>query len=227
MVKVVSSHFYDLGEIQPNWHSAEFDQSMQASVKYETRISPGGELTVATVGKLVVGRSASSSAEDITGEVNADNLTANLQMAVTQIDGLYRDYREVSPDTALSHALLYRVGKVRSAASILHTMTGNLLPFSPPGTTHRDRFLGDAEAVIVNHRGNPTRIYVGPVPALSGGISKWFATTSEKAPKDRAVLIDRCTVHRASAQLHVGRAPGVFLRDTIRVVTDESEAEEE
>ncbi|MEO5628112.1 MAG: hypothetical protein ABIQ89_04480 [Candidatus Saccharimonadales bacterium] len=217
--EVVASHHVVLGEVEQNWHSAAYDRSIAATVGFETVIGENGIATVIQSEKL-----KTSAITLRTGAITEDPvLVSNLSRGIAQIDELYRDYREISADTRLHHDVEYRVGRARLGASILHALTGNILPFSGPGLSHFDDFVNEDEEVIaLCHRGVPTKLYEGPTRVfdeknvLLASLSRFFVPISVTATQDHAILYDRRMLHAQSAQLLSLRKPGVFLRSVIR-----------
>ncbi len=220
--RVVPSNFVDLGEIEQNWHTPEYDRNIQANCQFETIIGENDELVVAAIGRLTINRATMSNGRTTEDEA----LVGNLGRVVSQIDTYYRQYREIPSDTTLMHDVVYKVGRIRGGAAIHHSLTGNLLPFCGPGTTHFDSFIKDSdEAVMINHKGNPTRVFIGPVRKF-GNDSNWSrlsrltALASVKVPHDRAILFDRDTLHQQSPQFNLLFNRGVFLRDIITILSN-------
>lgn len=147
-----------------------------------------------------------------------------MRNAIAQIDSLYRSHRGVDTNQVVHHGVEYRVGRLRSQAAIMHTMTGNILPFSWPGLAHFDGFLGeDEEAIALNFRGTATQYFTGPVrkfgsdPFFTGALSRLLVPISTVVPANHAILFDRKTLHLQSPQLHIPWKPGVYLRSIVSI----------
>lgn len=219
--EVVASQYIDLGEIEQNWHTPEFDYSFNAAVVYETSLQPENVHAVrAPKGTLSIGRIAFMTDKS----VENPQLVQNLGKAVSQIDKLYRDYRGIEDNKVVRHAVDYRVGLLRSQAAALHCLTGNILPFSVPGRAHFDEFMTeDQEAIAVCYRGIATRFFTGPVRKFGKGVllgrplARLLVPSSTLVPANHAILFDRNALHQQSPQLHIPRRPGVFLRSIVSV----------
>ncbi len=215
----VASQYVDLGEVDPAWHKSETIKSQAVSALFET-IGSGGIAIVSPkeIFKTRIFRGQVA--------IEDEELVGNLTAAVTEIDQLYRGYKELPADTVLRHRVTYRAGRARSSASVLSIITGNILPISGPGFAHYDSFLGDNDAVLLNRGGNPTRVFLGPVRNFDDlpGFSRLLLPPSLKLERDRAALIDRYTLHKQSAQVYTPLRPGIFLRSIISIVPPQAES---
>jgi hypothetical protein len=226
--QVVSSHYEDLGPIDPNLLEAEPGNNFRAGIEIKTQTDSEGGSVINEAGRLMVIRTLFDDYVDIE-ETHYSNPTESISHAVTQIDNYYRQYRGIQPDTVLRHGVTYKVGVNRSDVTFHANIASRLLRISGPSGTHFDSFMNkSAEAVMVNHRGTPSRIFVGPtrkftdnsgiLPIFNGELSRLFVPTSQLVPHDRAILFDRNTLHRQSAQFHNPRRPSVWLRTVIRPI---------
>ncbi len=211
----VASEYVDLGRVEPTWYRPEVVRSQSVKARFQTKIDQDGSITILPEGMDEIGTYFLDKEN-----INDENLLGSLKDFVTQIDLLYRKYREFSSDTVLAHRVLYRAGRARLRGSNFNIVTGNIFPISGPGFAHFDSFLGDRDAIILSRGGNPTRIFIGPVRTLGDRsiISRLLMPPSGKLPHDRAVMIDRHTLHKQTAQIHNPFRPAVFLRSTISVV---------
>lgn len=222
--EVVSSHFVDLGEIDPSWSIVTGGKNVQASASFITSVNDG-QYAIDPDAKMRVGCNSFFSTEaDSTDNAIAEGIVPT----ITELDWIYRDFRNISDDIALRHRIDLCVGRSRMRSSFIHSILGSVLPFAPAGLSHFDGIEPENEAMLINHGGRPTTMYSGPVwkfsknPLFTGSVSRFLVPLSQRVAVEHVILFDRNTLHRMSAQIHNPWKPAAFLRDTVSVEPAES-----
>lgn len=219
--RTVSSECADIGPVELEWDPKNLGNKYEASANFETATKEDGSNFVVPAGLLSVAKNSLVDREHL---LSKDAILSSMSRTVLTIDGLYRDYREISPETVLTYSAVRRVGKARST-SLPHILTASMFPISAPGLAHFDR-IDDGNDIVIANRGDPTRIYRGPVRKFSrsfllGTVSKCFVPTCELIKDNRAILMDGNTLHQPSPQLYLPNKPNVFFGCSIGQKNDD------
>lgn len=221
--EVVSSHYEDLGAVEPDWIVRDLPKSIRLDVGFETAADEYGVSAIKVKDNLVLRGYYFNNRGSISAY--SDQLD-QLGETVAQVDDMYRQYREIDPKTKLRHTVTYKTGRQRTDTALHSRLLAGLLPVSGPSRAHFDGFIDEeGDAVMMSHGGTPSRVSVGPVRkfvrdgrSFGGALSKPFVPATILVPQDHAILFNRNTLHRQSGQVRNPFRPAAWFRSIISVV---------